>query len=479
MTELTLNEQNTGGQRTIWLTIVGAVALSAAFFLRFLEFFRTPTLGRIVVLLALAVFFFWCILFFVLPIFQALWSNRRFFWLLLSFSVLMVAALYFLLPYDNVPFRTTHILTVTVPGEADQVVLEGFWGPDGNPIPLTDLDTTARIEGEDVFLASGDSLNYTREMTGGVSFSLSAIGAPAQVVVTWDGRSETIELDVTSRDQVRTDPTSWGYPGRWMNLFMTYAVLNELLVMVAILMVVWGFFYQLIQPDLKSPPGWPHGCPYLRDYLILTSILILIALGERYLRTTPQTYAPVLLAPTLVYLLLKWLLPRVKLLPLIVVMLGVAINLMAAVPAFNQNYLRVQRMEEPSFNALAIQVNPYETTLLSVGFYKQLQGAQILVSPDSDFTSDIDLQRLITINQLESARVADYAGELTSQQAQALLDDYPSLEWQKRTPGAFYLIEADERSQEPILFFWQGNDVFLVPAPIAKDMGLIDDLVFD
>ena len=462
------------------ITTLIAVSFTLTLFVRFLDFFITPTLIKIIVFVSLCAFFFFVSSFFIQPILDYLFARVKLSIFLVVASGLAISLLFIILPYRNVPFRTNHRLEVSVPSDSTRVVMEALSDAAGNPIPVDEVVPGIETEDDDIFISPGDAIIYQRQMTGNLIFNLTAVDNPGQVIITWDGEQEVMDLEAGETRVVETNPFSWGFPSKLMTLFMIAVVVNEWLSSVLFLVLFVSLLLILLgDKNHKYRINLSDFARYLSDYLIISSVLLIIIMLGRNLGVSSITVNLLVILPGLVFLLLKLLYLKITALPLVLMLIAIIINLLIYSNLFDQRILRPVKIVESSFNELATFVNPAETTLLSVGYYRQLRGVELVIPQDSFFAETENQRRLIRINQLRNIFVEDYEGGLTSNEYSALLENWKWHQWDKRTPGSFYFLDTETIPESPIAFYFYENDVFLVPIEFSKELGLFHDFVFD
>jgi len=155
-----------------WIDSFGllfAPVTSLTLFSRLLNFFKTPTIHIPFIFLSLFVFFFLVFAFFVNPLIKFLLKNKKAFFSIIIVAVLTVSLLFYLIPYKNVPFRTTHQLSVSVPSHSNAVVLESLSDLEDKPIPIKEIFPDQNKQETDIEIMPGESFEFTRAMTGGLT----------------------------------------------------------------------------------------------------------------------------------------------------------------------------------------------------------------------------------------------------------------------------------------------------------------------
>ena len=213
---------------------------------------------------------------------------------------------YALLPEQKITIRTVHTLQVSIAPESGSVILENFLGPTGDSIPFEELTFNGMVDGEALVLPPGGVLDYSREMTGGVSFTFSALEKDAEARVVWDGVEAVVSLPKGSTTTLEMDPASVGRPSttnlilwhlvKWNEWVFLFLSANGFLGLIYLWAVKRDFQYQVMHQSAQR---------YLVDYLILAAILTLFAIILRAYRPDSVTKSILLVFPGLCYLILK------------------------------------------------------------------------------------------------------------------------------------------------------------------------------
>jgi hypothetical protein len=113
---------------------------------------------------------------------------------LVAGAVFLSALIFLLVPYQRVPFRTTHDLKITA--EDAEVKLKAVLSPDDNLISRDQFSSEGQVEPFAKMgfrLPPGGSLIYQRAQTGGLTLSFTIDSAPVKIV--WDGQAQIIKPD--------------------------------------------------------------------------------------------------------------------------------------------------------------------------------------------------------------------------------------------------------------------------------------------
>jgi hypothetical protein len=465
---------------TSLFSVLVAVSLSLFVFVRFLDFYLTPTINKVVVLVALFVFFYLLSLFFLTPLVNGWVKRPRAIATVLAVSLALTALLYFVLPAQEFTIRTVHSLQVVVESDSNPVVFENFVDPSQAMIPWGDVSTDGEISADAVRLSPGEGVDYAREMTGGVSFMLSAPEGDAEVRILWDNFEQAIVLSQGESRTFNMDPTSTGNPSRVGRIILLMIMGNEWLGLFLILSIALGGLVLLLRPDGYRYEIYQRRAQrYLTDYLVLAGVLLVVAIGLRGLRPESVTVTAAVLLPALAYLALKLVYYLVPSLPLVLLILTLGVNVFAHWVWFDESLLSVRPLTEQTLSELTKMVNPSDATFMSIGFYKPLRGSNLIVPAGSFWAEGTNVARLERINFHESIEVLDYQGELSAEVFQQVMTHNGWAEWTRREGGAFYFYQPELPVTAPIVIFTFGDNVLLIPANLMDELGLTNVFVFD
>jgi hypothetical protein len=426
------------------------------------------------------VFFFLIFLFFVTPIIAELKKHLKQLMMILLVSLAITGSAFVLLPSQGFAVRTFHVLNVEISEDSGSVVLENFNGPTNGGIPWEEVDYDGTIFADSVTIPPGGQLSYSREMTGGLSFMLSASEKDSTISVEWDGIQSVIKLERGKSIDLEMDPASLGILPRESQLLLFVVKTNEWLCLFLGLTVLFGIIYlKFLDREFKYRTYQRELFAYLVDYLSLAAILLLVAIIFRIIRPDSLTNNLVIVLPSLIYLLLKVIYRFVPTLPIIVIILAVGANFLAHSVWFDKHLLKVTRLTDTTFYKLADTVYPSDATLLSLGFYEQLRDSVLILPPTSFLAEEENVARLIRINFHEHVYVLDYPGELARDDYQRVMDLGGWTKWDRRDSGSFYFYRVELPITTPIVCFTYEDNVLLVPENQLDSLGLFNDFVLD
>jgi hypothetical protein len=465
---------------TILFSVPFAVSLSLFVFVRFLNFYLTPTVNKGIVFAALFIFFYLLSLFFLTPLVNGWVKRPKAMAIVLAVSLALTALLHFVLPAQKFTIRTVHSLRVAVASESQPVIFENFTDPSQAMIPWEDVTTDGEINADAVWLSPGEGLDYAREMTGSVSFMVSAPEGDAELSILWDGSEQAIELSQGESRTLIMDPTSTRNSSRVGRIILLIIKVNEWFGLFLILSIALGGLVLLLWPDGYRYDIYQRKAQgYLTDYLILAGVLLLVAIGLRAFRSQSVTVTTIVLLPALAYLALKLVYYVVPSLPLVLLILTLGVNILAHWVWFDQSLLAVRPLPEKTFSELTKIVNPNDATFMSIGFYKPLRGSDLIVPAGSFLAEETNVARLERINLHESVEVLDYPGELTAEVFQQVMTHNGWGEWTRREDGAFYFYMPELPVTAPVVVFTFRDNVLLIPANLLDELELTDVFVLD
>ncbi|MBG0770413.1 MAG: hypothetical protein H0S82_01820, partial [Anaerolineaceae bacterium] len=458
-----------------WPTIFAilfAASISLFVFVRLLDFFITPTINKVFIFLCLFAFFFFVSLIYFSPILKALKARPKVLLAVLLISLVVTGTLYVLLPEQKIAIRTVHTLKVTVPSDSGPVILADLMGPMKGEIPWSDVSHDGIVNNELVKLSPGGELVYSRRMTWGISFTLSAPDEDAEAIVAWDGVQSVISLDRGETVVQVTDPTSMGVPSRLNRYLLLIIKFNEWLSLFLTLNVFLGAAYLLSGKNkIQYRVLLGDTQRYLLTYLILNSALLLIAIGLRIYSPGSDAITLFILLPGLLFLILNAIYRAVPSLPTVLIGLTLIVNIFAHWVWFDTYIVKLGKMTDQTFNELVHFVNPSDPTVMSLGFYKQLRDSELVLAEGSFLAEEDNVARLYQINYHKNIFVLDYPGELSTEDYDRLLklDDWST--WERRKDGVFYFYDADSAVTSPIVVFTYLTDIFLIPENQLDELG--------
>jgi hypothetical protein len=128
-----------------------------------------------------------------------------------------------------------------------------------------------------------------------------------------------------------------------------------------------------------------------------------------------------------------------------------------------------------TYTSLVNSLCPAPSTLLSVAFYKQFDGANFVMSNNIVTHFNIDVARLINLNNLSSATFDNYPDQLTNAQYKNLIGTPHLLPWpncRSIENGMFYFLDDRNDTLNEYVFYeyrdQDHDDLFILPKDYLK-----------
>lgn len=454
-----------------------ALSLSLTFFVRLLNFFNTPHLNKIIVYPSLFIFFCILTIIFISPIVEHLLSHKKLLYSLSLSAALIISLLFVVIPYKNPTFPTVHQLSVSVHSDSGLVVLDRFTGSDGKQIPLEVIIPGQDITDDAIYIEPGDSFEFSRKITDSVNFRVTALNADAKVNVRWDDQLKSIQLKAEESYTIQTDPTSWGQPLTIMRYFMVGVIVNEWISYVLLCIIAIGFItMKCTKPDDDYIIHMPELKRYLMDYIILNTILIILASIENFFPINHTVHNIYFLMPGLFLLFVKMYFRR--LLPLLILLGGILVNLNFHINTPDYNLLHAKHLKSGSFNDFVMLAHPNQPTMLSIGFYEQLRETELVMAPDSLLAEKTNLDRITKLNNLKKVYIYDYQDQLTAAQFNELIA-LPDWEVWEDANFSYYFYAPEGSIDSPIAIYYHGGNILLIPIHYTQVLGLPHDFILN
>lgn len=218
----------------------------------------------------------------------------------LTGSVFLSALLFVILPYQRVPFRTTHQLRITALDS--DVKLKAVLSPDDNLVSRDQFSSEGQVESfaETGFrLSSGGTLSYQRAQTGGLTLSFTLDSAP--IKIQWDNQEQALtpsqvhpsaqqEIQkwrfssdpVTNTFNVRLPGNTWGQPDTfWAILGILLPISDFISLTSLIIFSTWFVLRTLKKQKITFPKSGI--IKYWTDSLLVIGLaMLLIKVGFPY-----------------------------------------------------------------------------------------------------------------------------------------------------------------------------------------------------
>jgi hypothetical protein len=509
-----------------------AFFFSLSLFYRFLQFNRVTKSDRIAITFCFFSFFALFLLELLPQVIEHLLLNKyRFF--IIGGTVVLVGVLFLLLPYKFAPFRTVHSLQIYVPMTSSPVTIDKITNDDGHLLNLANGDTIQKSEPR--VILPGETVGFLDTITGGLKLKLTAEKPSAILQVSWDGTSSIYEI---KRPQpltysIRTDPQSWGKPdGKHIFLAILNCVSDGISV-AFFLIILTQLVFDLIlhqlptqqnQPDyfinthqtillLELPIGllvaisliYPRKLPLYSEALLFLVLLWGINILRVYPMKTIIRGVPLILSATVIFVALLYFpegfsfigwLVSVSIILLwavyylrkklntsgfqvfvgVVAILSILINILSFPINQQHGTSRMHILNSgTTYESVVNTLCPAASTGLSVAYYKQLDGASIVLTEHILSQFFLDKDRLINLNRLANVTVKNYIEFLSDNEYKALVSNDDIIPWQNCRLGGnamYYLMNDPENSQKTYVFYeyksQAHDDLFILPENYLK-----------
>ena len=355
-----------------------------------------------------------------------------------------------------------------------------FVGPTKSRVPWTDVTFNGIVNKDSVMISPGEKLLYSREMTGGLSFTLSAQEKDSEAKVIWDDSEFFVLIPVGENVKLKMDPTSLGLPSKSSEILLLCVIANEWICLFLTLIIFFSLaFLTIEQKGFRYRIFLRETQRYFLDYIILGGVLLLIAVGLRFFRPNTITFNLYILLPGFIYFILKIIYRAFPSLPIILFGLFFIGNVITHWFWFDKGVLQISKIPDQTYNSLVRIVYPSDTTVLSLGYYRQLRGSDLIVASGSFFAGESKVKRLIRLNYHEKIYVLDYPGELTTEDYDRLLGLDGWSTWNRRNAGNFYFYKVELPVASPIAIFTYEDDAFLIQVDQLDELELFNDFIFD
>lgn len=385
--------------------------------------------------------------------------------LVLLASATLVSIAFLLLPYKFVPFRTVHSLTISVPENASPLTLKSVINSHNDNIDLNEFGVA--LTDDEILINPGQSISGKFFTTGGFSINLHTTISPSLVLISWDGEVSEHNFGNNVSDlRIQTDPYTWGDPEKrhallaYLNLFVDWNACVSLLSIFSLLIFVYKKRRNIITTEylLLNYPLKP--VIYFIQLLILFIAIFFFTIKE----TSPYVTAAALFFSLLIWLfvLLKQFFPRFFPFPFFVALCGIMILgnfLLFPYPSIYP--IRIQNRGD-KFENLAESYLYDTSTLMSVGFYKQFDGANIIYPSDPEDWMKFNPSRIVQMNQLSTIKAEDYPFKLSQEQFEEIQSNSNTLVFPSISEGkTFWLPSPTDPHPTYKLFVYQNFYVFL------------------
>lgn len=253
----------------LWIIIPGSL-LSYCLLTRVNLFFLVPLWVKLILLGGLTANLTLLLLFleknYLLQIRESLWKRC-----LLIIAVIITAVVFILAPYQHVPFRTIHHLTIQAVDSP--IELQGVYSPNHNIIDRTEFNLQGEVAPyleSGYLLQPGAKIEYQRDFTGGLTLSFTS--GEETAAVEWDGQQKTISLSKatartektednwkfsfetnTNRVNISLPGNTWGKPSLFWTILGVLLPLSDFTSLSLIILVSFWVIGNLITREEQPP----------------------------------------------------------------------------------------------------------------------------------------------------------------------------------------------------------------------------------
>lgn len=384
--------------------------------------------------------------------------------------------------YHVAPIRTTHALQVENLSTDAQLRLSKFRIPGDVFLDLGALYPDLTIDGDAVILMPGETLNYQREMVGGVQFNLRALDSPALAAITWDGEVEHLPFAEAGKKQVISlSGASWGKPSLPYRLLGLISMVTDFVSMaglLVVLMIIVSFKQRALIDEVEMPLMLQK----LERSIIINTALVLLV-GMYVLLFSERLWLLVLIFSVgiLFYArdILTWQEKWSLAIPSSIFILGSLLNIYFYFNPYNIDHQVIQSRPENTFLYLADRIGASNATYLSVGYYRYFREAELVITPALYEELQLNDGRLILLNRLKRFTIEQYNDHIDQDQLDSLLAEGDWEIWPNRTGGEYYLRADLSQPGDTYYFFESDLRYFLIPLSTLQSTGVIDVSVSD
>lgn len=396
-------------------------------------------------------------------------------------AVLATLLFFILVGYHIAPIRTTHSLEIQNTSSSSEVSVWEIVLPGEVLLDLPGTFGVDQLSDDRLLIPPGASIDYSREMAGGVTVRLGAMGWPAQAKVVWDG----IVYDVAWEDN--GDAIAFDLPGwTWGAPSLSYRVFGFLNIVTDVISV---FGLTLLAAFLFLPFPEQEGEQRhivladrpLRAFTLSITTNLIILIGAIIYAGFFQTELSVLMLFFGIGVLLflrdlarshrKWLLWVV----IGMLAIGIAVNGYFYINPPHELHETLLYRPYDTFVYLADRIGALNPTYLSIGYYQYLRNSTLIIA--KPLYEELDLQegRLRQLNRLQDFQYQDYDYQLSDLDVEALLSLGEWFTWPNRLGGGeYYLLPEVSAPGDTYYFFSHGQQYFLIPLGLIEDTGVID-----
>ena len=395
-------------------------------------------------------------------------------------SLLVIILLFFTFAYTPPPIRTTHTLQISNNSDSAEILIDEFMLPGDNPLNLQEAFPVQNVQNDQLILAPGDSVTYVREMVGGIQFDAEALGAPASLIIVWDGSEKSYEFEKQNDViDIIVDGSSWGSPSLPYRILGILSVISD---WVSVFGVVFILFL-LIFPRKEKPapePGYSKTVVILDSLsrsIILNALLLVVAGIYAFFFEGKHFFVLIIFAIGILYFLRdlaghhrQW----IYAISLTIILAGILANGYIWINPTHDLHQVITYRPDNAFAYLADRIGARNATYLSIGYYRYLREARLVITEPLYEELQLDTGRLNQLNKLREVSFHEYPHELSTSQVSEIMQIGEWEVWPNRTGGDYYLLPEISAFGDTFYFFSHDLQYFLIPESFIQNSGVID-----
>jgi len=395
-------------------------------------------------------------------------------------TLVLVPGLFIIVDYTPAPIRTSHTLQISNNSDSAEILIDEFMLPGDNPLNLQEAFPVQNVQNDQLILAPGDSVTYVREMVGGIQFDAEALGAPASLMVAWDGSEKSYELEKQNDViDIIVDGSSWGSPSLPYRILGILSVISD---WVSVFGVVFILFLLLFPRKEKPAPELGYSktvviLDSLSRSIILNALLLVVAGIYAFFFEGKYLFVLIIFAIGFLYFLRdlaghhrQW----IYAISLTIILAGILANGYIWINPTHDLHQVITYRPDNAFAYLADRIGARNATYLSIGYYRYLREARLVITEPLYEELQLDTGRLNQLNKLREVSFHEYPHELSTSQVSEIMQIGEWEVWPNRTGGDYYLLPEISAFGDTFYFFSHDLQYFLIPESFIQNSGVID-----
>jgi len=395
-------------------------------------------------------------------------------------TLVLVPGLFIIVDYTPAPIRTSHTLQISNNSDSAEILIDEFMLPGDNPLNLQEAFPVQNVQNDQLILAPGDSVTYVREMVGGIQFDAEALGAPASLMVAWDGSEKSYELEKQNDViDIIVDGSSWGSPSLPYRILGILSVISDWVSVFGVVFIL----ILLLFPRKEKPapqPGYSKTVVILDSLsrsIILNALLLVVAGIYAFFFEGKYLFVLIIFAIGFLYFLRdlaghhrQW----IYAISMTIILAGILANGYIWINPTHDLHQVITYRPENTFAYLADRIGARNATYLSIGYYRYLREARLVITEPLYEELQLDTGRLNQLNKLREVSFHEYPHELSTSQVSEIMQIGEWEVWPNRTGGDYYLLPEISAFGDTFYFFSHDLQYFLIPESFIQNSGVID-----